>query len=142
MNESLQASEQVREASLHRRARDWRPLALVLYCALLGLLLSKHGLWRDEAQAWQVASYPGSLGAMFEALRYEGHPAFWYLILRELHFVFQTPASMLVAHWTIASLNAFLILWFCPLPLWQRVCCCFGYFVLFEYGVICCGYAL
>ena len=49
---------------------------------------------------------------------------------------------MLGAHWLLASSNAFLILWFCPIPPWQRIACCFGYFMLFEYGVICRNYAI
>jgi hypothetical protein len=129
-------------AGLSVTAVWWRPVALGLFSLLLGVLLSEHSLWRDEAQAWQIASYAESTSALFRSLGYEGHPALWYLLLRVVHSLFQSPLSMRVVHWVIASLNAFLILWYCPLPPWQRVCCCFGYFVMFEYGVISRGYAL
>jgi len=82
------------------------------------------------------------ISSLFRSLRYEGHPALWFVFLRGLGVLFDSPGLMLGAHWLLASLNAFLILWFCPIPPWQRIACCFGYFMLFEYGVICRDYAM
>jgi len=120
----------------------WRWIALLCYCAILGCLLSRHVFWRDEVQAYQIAAYNDSISSLFQSLRYEGHPGLWYLLLRALSALFHSPNVMLGAHWLLASLNAFLILWFCPIPQTQRIFCCFGYFMLFEYGVICRNYAM
>jgi len=119
-----------------------RWIALLCYCAILGCLLSRHVSWRDEVQAYQIAAYNDSISSLFHTLRYEGHPGLWYLLLRGLNVLFHSPDVLLGAHWLLASLNAFLILWFCPIPLTQRIFCCFGYFMLFEYGVICRNYAM
>ena len=120
----------------------WRWIALFFYCTALALLMVRHTFWRDELRAWNVAVYTGSLRDMFRQMPSEGHPALWFLLLRCLAILWNSPQAMLLLHWAIASLNAWLILWFCPLPAWQRLCCCFGYFLLFEYGVICRDYAL
>jgi hypothetical protein len=119
-----------------------RWFALLCFCTLLGAVLCCHSFWRDEVQAWQIAVRTVSISEMFHNIRYEGHPALWFLILRGASTFVDSPQVMLVAHWLFASLNAYLILWFCPVPSWQRIACCFGYFMLFEYGVICRDYAL
>ena len=124
------------------RAAKWQPAVLLCFCVLLGILLSRHSFWRDEVQAWQIAVTSDSLQSMIHSLRYEGHPALWYLVLRSLNAILHSTNAMLIAHWLFASCNAFLIIWFCPFPAWQRIACCFGYFILFEYGLICRNYAM
>jgi hypothetical protein len=120
----------------------WRWAVFLCFSTILGFLLSRHIFWRDEVQAWQLAVYTDSISSLIHSLRYEGHPALWYLFLRGFGVFFDSPKGMLEAHWLLASLNAFLIIWFCPIPPWQRIACCFGYFMLFEYGVICRNYAM
>jgi hypothetical protein len=122
--------------------REWRWAVVLCYSTSLGFLLSRHAFWRDEVQAWQVAVHTDSISSLFHSLRYEGHPALWFLFLRGLSVFFDSPEVMLGAHWLLASLNAFLLIWLCPIPPWQRIACCFGYFILFEYGVICRNYAI
>lgn len=60
--------------------RWWPAAALLLYVGCNLFLLAHHENWRDEAQAWQIARNLG-LSALFDQLRYEGHPCLWYLIL-------------------------------------------------------------
>jgi hypothetical protein len=122
--------------------RRWRWVVFLCFCAILGFLLSRHAFWRDEVQAWQIAVHTDSISSLFCSLRYEGHPALWFLFLRGLSVFLDSPKMMLGAHWLLASSNAFLIIWFCPIPGWQRIASCFGYFMLFEYGVICRNYAM
>ena len=58
--------------------------ALVLIYFLIHLfLLSKHEMWRDEAQAWLVAKNT-SLFHLFKLLRVEGHPFLWFIIIGPL----------------------------------------------------------
>ena len=120
----------------------WRWIALLVYGLALGLLMERHVFWRDEVHAWQIAVYDNSLASLFHDLQYDGHPALWFLLLRGLNALFHSPHALPAAHWLVASLNAFLILWYCPIPPWQRIACCFGYFMMFEFGVISRGYAL
>ena len=135
--------------SIFNRARDaarlrenWRWLALVCYSTLLAALLARHIFWGDEIRAWNLAVYSDSLKTLFHQLPAEGHPILWYLVLRGAHVIWSSPQAMLVLQWLFASANAWLVLWYCPLPPAQRVCCCFGYYLLFEYGLLCRGYAL
>lgn len=82
--------------------------------------------WRDEAQAWLIARDCGFL-ELFKQMTYEGHPALWQLVL----FPF---AHAGFPFWICYAINSafyfaflYLVLYKCPLPLWQRVagvCAC------------------
>jgi len=48
---------------------------VMVYAFLVALGISRHEIWRDEAQAWLIVRDVGSLGELFHVLRYEGHPA-------------------------------------------------------------------
>ena len=42
----------------------------------------RHEMWRDEIQAWSIVIGSRSVGDLLHgALRYEGHPPLWYLVL-------------------------------------------------------------
>ena len=65
----------------YRSIKDyWPVLVLLLYFAVNLFLLLHHENWRDEAQAWQIVKY-SNLSELFAQLKYEGHPALWYLML-------------------------------------------------------------
>src|SRR5713101_4061822 len=110
--------------------REWRWAVVLCYSTSLGFLLSRHAFWRDEVQAWQVAVHTDSISSLFHSLRYEGHPALWFLFLRGLSVFFDSPEVMLGAHWLLASLNAFLLIWLCPIPPMAKDCLLFRLFHL------------
>jgi len=47
-----------------------------------------HEMWRDELQAWLIARDSKNILELFINLKYEGHPALWYLLLTPLTKVF------------------------------------------------------
>ncbi len=104
-----------------------------------------HELWKDEWQAWFVASDMDLL-KMLGFLNYEGHPALWYLYLKVfslLEFLFPHNAEHIVQFAHCLPVLGFLFLFFkkFSLPLYLKVLLAFGYFLSFEYGIVNRGYA-
>lgn len=52
-----------------------------LYAILLGAANWRHELWYDEMQSWLIARDMRSVPDLMQILRFEGHPALWYLLL-------------------------------------------------------------
>ena len=74
---------------------NWEWTAFLCFCAVLAFFLSRHTFWRDEVQAWQIAIHSESIPSLFHTLRYEGHPALWYLLLRAFGVLSDSPGMML-----------------------------------------------
>src|SRR5918994_1197980 len=64
------------------------PLAIsaVVAVGVVARFVQRSPLWLDEALSVNIASLP--LGDMFEALRHDGHPPFYYLVLHGWMSVF------------------------------------------------------
>ena len=107
-----------------------------------GLGMLRHEMWRDELQAWLLAAESGSLPELFHNLRYEGHPALWHLLLFAVSRVTSAPWTMQVLHLAIAAAVVFLFSRNAPFSRRARALFAFGYFPLFEYGVISRSYSL
>jgi uncharacterized membrane protein len=54
-------------------------IAVVVVAGVVLRFVQRSPLWLDEAQSVNIASLP--LGDMFEALRHDGHPPFYYVLL-------------------------------------------------------------
>lgn len=115
---------------------------LVLYSAILLVLLLHHEPWRDEMQAWLLARDSGTLVDLWRNTRYEGHPLFWHLLLWVLSRWSTSPLAMQLLHAAVAILSAGIFLARAPFPRWVRGLWIFGYFPLYEYGVISRNYGL
>lgn len=107
-----------------------------------GLGMLRHEMWRDELQAWLLAAGSGSLPELFHNLRYEGHPALWHLLLFALSRVTAAPGALQALHLAIAAAAVFLFARQAPFSRRARALFAFGYFPLFEYGVISRSYSL
>jgi hypothetical protein len=117
-------------------------LALASFAALLGALLGRHEMWRDELQAWMLARDSGSIADLWRNTRYEGHPLLWHLLLLAPAHLFASPAAMQALHWLVATSAAAVVLLRAPFSLPVRVLLVFSYLPLFEYGVVSRNYAL
>lgn len=124
------------------RPRWLDPAILVVYTVLVGLMLSRHAMWLDEMQAWLIARDAPDISTLFRNLRYEGHPALWYLLLWPLSRVSRDPVMMQALHLAIASASVALVLWRAPLLIVERLLFPFGYFFIYEYAVKSRSYAL
>ncbi|MBP7830245.1 MAG: hypothetical protein KA248_10045 [Kiritimatiellae bacterium] len=110
-------------------------LALTALFAWLVLgTIRAHEPWRDEAQTWLIGR-DASLRETFELLRYQAHPALWYLMVRPLVRLDLPYSSMGLLHGLIAVANAFLVLRFAPLPRLTRALLVFSFWMFWMYAV-------
>ena len=96
-------------------------LALLLFVGLTAFLATHHEMWRDEVRAFSVAIRATSIPALFDALRVEGHPVLWYLVLAAGHSIFQSPLVLPIAAIVISTVAAAIVLRFAPFPLGVRL---------------------
>ncbi|MBP7830246.1 MAG: hypothetical protein KA248_10050 [Kiritimatiellae bacterium] len=123
--------------ALHRSWRSEKLFALLLtglFAVLLFGTLRQHEPWRDEAQTWLIGR-DASLRETFELLRYQAHPALWYLMVRPLVRLDLPYSSMGLLHGLIAVANAFLVLRFAPLPRLTRALLVFSFWMFWMYAV-------
>lgn len=103
----------------------------------VGLLtILRHEMWRDELQAWMIARDSGSLQELFFNLRYEGHPPVWHLLLYGLTRLTTDPFAMQITHLAIATVAVTIFVLRSPFPIWFRWLFVFGYYPVFQYGVV------
>jgi hypothetical protein len=130
-----------------KNGREQRELlfALLLTCLFLcyaGFAVYHHEMWRDEMGPWLIARDSATLLDIFHNIRYDGHPALWYLLLWPLTRLSADPQAMQWLNLSIAAGAVFLLARFAPAPRWLRACCALGYFPVFEYGSIARNYSL
>lgn len=114
-------------------------LAFFLF-ALIGLL--NHELWRDEHQAWLVARDAQSLSQLLDNMKYEGNPALWHFFLFIITRFSHDPVYMQLFHLLVAVSFIFIFNRYAPLSNLHKILFSFGYFPLYEYGVISRSYGL
>jgi len=114
----------------------------LLFVLVCGFVLPFHEMWRDELQAWLIARDSSTIRDLFAAIRYEGHPAIWYLLLFGVTRITHRPEAMQLLHLAIAAGAVFLFARAAPFPKWARLLFCLGYFTVYEYGVIARNYSL
>jgi hypothetical protein len=117
-------------------------IVLGLYAALLALILPHYQPWEDEGRAWTIVRSFGLFDVLFHVLRYEGHPALWYLLLWpfvQLHmpFVF---INCLSAACGLGGI--WFLLRFSPFPFFLRAVLPFGFWMAYEYAVVARSYVL
>lgn len=112
-----------------------------LFLTVGGYTTIHHEMWRDEIQAWLLARDSASVFELFAHLKYEGHPGLWHLFLMPLSRMTHAPVIMQVFHLLITGVTVYLFVRYAPFSGLQKFLFCFGYFVLYEYGVIARNYA-
>jgi hypothetical protein len=105
-------------------------------------LLYGHAIWRDEAQAFLIARDSHSIGEMFYNLRLEGHPPLWYFILYGLTRITARPEAMQWLHLAMTACTVYLVVRYAPFPWLAKILFPFGFFLIFEYGLISRNYQL
>jgi len=124
-------------AALQNHGR--RPIlwaAFGLYTAILIYAMTRHELWGDELQAWNLAKASASPGSLLHNTRFEGHPPAWFILLWFVSTFTHNPAWIQALQVVICCGAVFLVLFYSPLPLVTRLLLPFGYFFLFEYAVL------
>ena len=130
------------EISFHQRKYFWEILSLILFSGSLILVSCFHEMWRDEMQAWLIATHASSLSELYQNTRYEHHPMGWFFLLWMLHFISANPESMKVLNGLIAISTVSVLLFCSPFARPQKVMIAFGYYLFFEYGIIARNYLI
>ena len=114
-----------------------RPLiwatAIAAVLALQATLILSHHAWFDEWQALQIAVRSPTLADLLHALRYEGHPPLWYLVLRGVDAVVPAAWVLPVVALLLAVATQLTILTRAPFPRLLRLALALNAFVLFDY---------
>lgn len=131
-------TQQVR--ARHARLFEWTSFGV--FVTILALLTLRHEMWSDEMQAWLIARDSPSILSLFHALRYEGHPALWYLLLYVPAHISANPAIMQVINFAIGVALAAVVLFTQRLSRPLRLLIVFSYFFFYQYGVTARSYEL
>lgn len=110
--------------------------------ALLGITILRHELWRDELQAWQIARGSHGFANLVHNARYEGHPILWFALLSPLAHLHAGPGAMQLLQFFIGATTISVAVWRAPFTVLQKALFVFGYFILYEYGVLTRNYGL
>lgn len=124
-------------------ARSWLFATTVtaLYAAIVITVSVYHEPWRDEVVPLSIARSAPSMAEMAAALKFEGHPILWYVVVREAYtLVGQTWA--LKAASLACAIGAIFLFMLSPLPWWLRCLFTFSLFPLWQYSVVNRGYGL
>ena len=122
------------------RLKLW--IVFFLYVFVAGFAIARHELWGDEIHSWNIAKASDSISDLINNTRYEGHPPVWYLILWSISKVTHNLVYVQIAQLIIASSVVFLVLFYSPFPFITRILIPFGYYFLFEYGILSRNYAI
>lgn len=117
-------------------------IIFVIFLIIISVNTLNHEMWEDEWQAWLIAKYSSSLSSLFYNLRYEGHPALWYLCLYILNMFTEQPAAMQIFHLALCAAAMYIFLRLSPFTPLQKTLFVFGYFPLYEYSVIARNYGI
>lgn len=120
-----------------------RRFALLLtgaFACALALSMWRHEPWRDEMLKWLIARDSTGPLSLWQNLRYEGHPPFWYALL--------VPFTRLGGPWLVYPVNAvfavagvFLFSRYAPFERSSRALFAFGLMPFYEWGTLARNYA-
>lgn len=114
----------------------------VLYLIVAGYAMAHHELWGDEIHSWNIVKASGSFSDLISNTRYEGHPPVWYSILWSISKFTHNLAYVQAAQFLIAGSVVFVLLFYSPFPFVVKALIPFGYYFLFEYGILSRNYAI
>ncbi|MGV3540085.1 MAG: hypothetical protein ACO1OQ_09750, partial [Rufibacter sp.] len=114
----------------------------LLYALFLGWFMQFHELWFDETMPWLLALYSKTYPELLQNKIYEGHPNLWYSLLYVITRFTQNLQALKASQFVFAVGFVFVFLRYAPFHWAIRLLFCFGYYGLFEYGVISRLYAM
>lgn len=125
--------------------RTPRHLALGVWCAwvvVATVTAVRHEMWRDEVQAWGIARGARWPWSMLGAVRAEGTPPGWHLVLWLPARVFDSPAVAQVIVVACGATAAWFVLHRMPIAFGWRAAIVFSYFPLYELSGIARSYGV
>lgn len=101
-----------------------------------------HTMFFDEVNAWAISAASPTLSKLFYYVHFEGHPWLWYFILWFPSRLTHDPVAM---KWVEAAFGTAILLiigLLSPFTYKQRALILSGYFLLWEYTVMCRMYSV
>lgn len=114
----------------------------VVWTLVATVAMFSHEPWRDELQAWALAKSATNPFDVVGAIRGEGHPPGWYLLLWPATRVFPSAFGLQVMALVTASAATWVTLRHLPLTVGARALVIFTYFPMFELTVVARHYVL
>ena len=115
-------------------------IVFFLYFLVTLVLVAFHEPWEDELQAWCIAR-DLSVPEICHQMRYEGHFALWYLLLKPLAF-FCSEIALNLTSWLLVSAAVMLFLSFRRFGRWFKTAVLLSSPVLYWFPVVSRNYAL
>jgi len=123
-------------------ARDFTLVITAVYFCVVLFGIFHHEMWRDEYQAWLIATNAHSFSELYKNCLYEGHPMLWHVLLYMLTWITNSPIAMQLLHICIATSSVFLFNRFTNFNILQKILFSFGFYSIFEYSLIARSYSL
>lgn len=82
---------------------------MAIYMTITFIIMLYHESWRDEAQSWSIARNLNFID-IIKQMKYEGHPALWYLLLAPFAKIGLPYITIKIISWAITNISVFLIL--------------------------------
>ena len=100
-----------------------------------------HEPWADEAQAWLMAKDSNSLMELIRAVRYEGTPALWHMIVKISQIMGLSYEHFFVLPLLFSTLGVVLL--FCTKAPWYwKVLIPFTFYIVYQNSVVARSYCL
>ncbi len=116
---------------------------LIFIFLILGLIgIINHAMWRDEINVWLMTRDSLSIPELFQNMKYEGHPALWYICLYLLNQITHDPVIMQFFHLFLGVASAYIFFRFSSFTKLQKSLFCFGYLPFYEYLLVSRNYAI
>jgi len=134
-----------RDANTRFAALTMNPVITVfgaLFACLMIYGSYRHQLIFDEAQAWLIARDSHGLMDLFRHLRYEGHPALWYLLLYLPAHFSGNVVWMKAIHCALSIAMGWLIVGEKRMPATVRIFIIFSAYMFFFIGIFVRSYVL
>lgn len=128
--------------SLNRVDRRWNYLVLFVFSLIVTITSFTHEPWYDEAQAWLLVRDSSFWDLVSHYLRYEGHPFAWYLLLWIPVHAGLPYEWINILPGLISIAGMWVFLRYSPFPFAVNILFPFGFFMMFQYGIIARSYCL
>ena len=115
-------------------------MATVVLLGVAGILT--HEWWEDEASVWLSVVGSHSILELFHNLGFNGHPRFYYIIVYGVQSLFGHPLALSFLNLFFSLLAIAFFMCAAPFSRLQKVFFAFGFFPLYQYGIIVRGYSL
>jgi hypothetical protein len=112
-----------------------------IYIIINLILIKFHEPWRDEALQWLIAEKLSPIEIISE-MKYQGHPALWYLLIFPLNRLGFPDYSANLLSLGFMVVGVFIFLMYSPFPIYVRIIGIFSPIFLYFYPVISRSYCL